>query len=118
MQNNSFKVFDDYFMDSSGTTVVTSGSLPMSGNRVTMSVLLRNVSGSPGANDITWKMQISYDGAKWTDLGSGSIGDLTAFGHSSVSVGSVDAAFVRVAVVMTGAGDKILFDAWLAFAEL
>lgn len=64
--------------------------IPVIGHKtVTMFVDYTSNTGSPASFAFDAKIQVSYDGATWADLGSGGISQITAVGQQTITAKTI-----------------------------
>ena len=87
----------------------TSGAIQSTGNKVVTSITVLNATSAATA---TFYLDGSYDGLAWKQIGSVT---QSTFGYNTLSQASLDYAFLRVRVELTGTDQDLLFDVSLAF---
>lgn len=93
--------------------VATSPSMEPLGNRAVLAVTVINTAGSASG---VFRLQGSYDGSLWRNIGTAV--SQNTFGYKASSTAEViDHAFVRVCAEAKGTDVSLLFDAAIAWSQ-
>ncbi len=112
------QVFDNYLIATSTgltTATVTSPPIPAGGNKVVLSAMVVNITGSSALN---LYLEGSYDGKAWKDSGVGPM-TTNVFGYpAELALGSVAFPLLRIRATLGAVtGLTAIFSAWFAFTQ-
>ena len=111
--NQEVQVFKDQYLEGN-TITITSNPIPARGNKCVVSVTVLNASSSATT---TVNLEGSYDGKAWERPTTAVTVAISDFGNGNAAsaAGEFDYSYVRLAAT-TGASDKTIFDASVAFS--